>query len=485
MAWVLGMPQSSAVDSSARWGVLGFLGLAALGLFTALAFSAVRPPTVDEVERDVWKDWARAAVDDQGENIAGLLDRGRQDACQRLIANFGETVADYGDDFVLRTNVRSIRVLAKDGGVFASWRASGPIEEGGAPWRNLDLPLSPDGRREVGRLQISYKFNESTLESLPNIRRLAELHRAARWLVVAAAAVLAVAALFHVQRLRERAARLRSQQATLDLAQQMCHELRNGLWAFSLEGGNVRRVFDVVERYFHQEPKALRRAAERLGIAPADVDRLRRWIHKDLSNEHLHPETDVLSANAMARDAQRQIENFSRYIHLTVEQLDRNLLGAAAEWSPTDVRVSDAWREANELLALRFRSFGVDRVDDLDDDAWIRADRRALVHVFVNLIKNAVEAMQELPIGKRVLSFAVRNVGAEVECRLENPGRPIPPNALPRLFERGFTTKQGAGRGLGLAFVRESVDQMGGRIDVVGNEIFTAFTLRFPASGPH
>jgi signal transduction histidine kinase len=479
------MPQSNAADGSVRWGAVGFLGLAALGLFTVLAFNAVRPPTVDEVERDVWRDWARAAVDDQGENIAGLVDRGRREACQRLIDNFGEIVADYGDEFVLRTNVRSIRVLTKDGDVFASWRAGGPLEEGGAPWRELDLPLSPDGRRQVGRLQISYKFNESTLESLPNIRRLAELHRAARWLVAAAAAVLAVAAIFHVLRLRERAARLRSQQATLDLAQQMCHELRNGLWAFSLEGRNVRRVFDLVERYFDQAPKALRRAAERLGIPPADVDRLRRWMQEDLAAEHLDPDTDILSANAMARDAHKQIENFSRYIHLTVEQLDRNLLGADAEWSPTDVRASEVWREADELLALRLRSSGVERVEAVETQQdWIRADRRALVHVFVNLIKNALEAMQDLPVGRRVMRFVVRDVAGEVECRLENSGRPIPPHALPRLFERGFTTKRGAGRGLGLAFVREAVNRMGGRIDVASDESLTAFTLRFPSSGP-
>lgn len=463
-----------------RSGVLTFVGLAILAVVVTLIFMAVRPPTVEEVEQDIWRDWVRATVDSQGENIAGLVNQGRPQACQRLLTEFGQTVMDHGDDFVLRTDVNKIVVLDSSGNVFAAWKPTQPRDLGGEPWSRLDIPLTLDGQGDVGRLQVDFKFNESTLESLPNIRRLGELHDQARWLVAVLAGVLLIAAFANLQRLKERAGRLQSQQVTLDLARQMCHELRNGLWAFSLEGGNLRQLFELVEQYFEEEPKAMHQAAERIGMSAKDVEQLRRLIQRQLAREHLDPETDLLSANAMARDAQQQIESFSRYIHLTVEQLDRNLLGASSSWEPERLRVSDAWREACDLLHLRFRSSGVERSEHIETEQdWVNVDRRALVHVFVNLAKNAIEAMREQGGGRR-LTFTLRESGAMVEATVHNVGRPIPKELLPHLFDRGFSTKAGAGRGLGLSLVRDSIARMQGQIAVASDDTGTSFRILLP-----
>lgn len=478
------MSRSGVGMDLGRSGVLTFLGLAILAVVITFIFNAVRPPTVEEVEEDIWRDWVRATVDNQGENIAGLVDLGRSEACQRLLTEFGQTVANHGNDFVLRTDINRIFVLDRNGDVFASWTPTLSRNLGGEPWTLLDMPLSLEGKGDVGRLRVEYKFNESTLESLPNIRRLGQLHDRARWLVGILAGVLLVAAFANLQRIKERAGRLQSQQVTLDLARQMCHELRNGLWAFSLEGRNLRQLFDLVEGYFEQEPKVMKQAAQKLGMSAKDVEQLRRSIQRRLAEEHLEPQTDVLAANAMARDAQQQIESFSRYIHLTVEQLDRNLLGAASSWEPEYLRVSDAWREACELLQLRFRSSGVERIETFEDPRdWVFLDRRALVHVFVNLAKNAIEAMRELS-GERRMSFTLRESGTMIEAVLHNPGPPIPSHLVPHVFERGVSTKAGAGRGLGLALVRDSIARMQGSIALASDETGTRIRLLLPRKVP-
>jgi signal transduction histidine kinase len=478
------MKVSEILREFRRSGTFTYFFLAILAIVVALLFNAIRPPTVEEVERDIWQDWTRATVDTQGENIAGLLRYDRQAACEQLIKSFGRTVVEHGDRFVVRTDIRLIRVLTPAGKVFAEWHPDRSEDTDGYGWRDLVLPLGDEGEKPVGTIEVVYRFNESNLGALPNIRRLAELHNAARWLVAVIAVVMLIAAIANLQRLRERAARLQSQQVTLDLARQMCHELRNGLWAFSLEGKNIRQLLELIDSYFQSEPAALSEAAARIGMTDRDFERFRRQVKKHLATLHLDPETDVLAANDMAKDAQRQIESFSRYINLTVEQLDRNLLGTAWAWEPVTVRCLDAWHEACELLHLRFHSAGVECVEGIEtNDDWLFVDRRALVHVFVNLAKNAIEAMRESPDG-RILTFHLRRVDSIVECTIHNVGKPIPVTLLPFIFNRGFSTKAGAGRGIGLALVGESVTRMEGQISVTSNETGTSFQLRIPYQPP-
>jgi signal transduction histidine kinase len=469
------------VGDLSRTGTITLLIGAALAIIVTVLFQWLGPPSVEEVERDIWQDWARATVDSQGENIAGLLARGQQHACQELLADFGRTTTRFGDSFVLRTSVHSIRVHNQAGEPFAEWISDEATPDGDLHgWSRVLLTLSTDGARPVGSLDVLYKFNEQTLGALPNLRRLSRLHSVAVWIVMILAAAMLLAALANRQRLHERALRLKSQQVTLDLARQLCHELRNGLWAFSLEGNNLRQLFEMIDRYFTEEPTALAEAARKLNLEPKEFDRLRRQVTKFLADKQLDPQTDLLAANAMARQSQQQIESFSRYINLTVEQLDRNLLGQSLAWEPTSTRVIDCWLEACGLLELRMHSAGVTHEERIDtDDDWTYLDRRALVHVFVNLAKNAIEAMRDLP-APRVMTFQLTRLQDQVEVSLHNCGTPIDPAFLPRLFERGFSTKAGAGRGIGLALVRESVERMGGTIHVLSDASGTTFRLRLP-----
>jgi signal transduction histidine kinase len=468
-----------------RSGTWTVVILCLLAIMVTLLFQWLGPPTVEEVESDIWHDWARATVDGQGENIAGLLARNQKDACQQLLDDFGRTTTRHGESFVLRTSVQSIKVVDRQGATFAAWETGDSSASEVSPrWSQVEIPLTTETPEPIGSLQVVYKFNEQTFGALPNLRRLAWLHRLAGWLVAILALAMLGAAIANLLRLRERALRVKSQQVTLDLARQLCHELRNGLWAFSLEGNNLRRLFELIDRYFSEEPSALDDAAQRLAIDSKEMDRLRRKVKKFLADRHLDPNTDVLAANELAKESQRQIESFSRYINLTVEQLDRNLLGRSLGWEPAPVRVRDCWNEACELLALRFHSAGIEHRDRLcTDDDLVLVDRRALVHIFVNLAKNALEAMRDQrPPG--TVTFQLDRRDDHVEAVVHNSGKPIEPSILPQIFDEGFSTKSGAGRGLGLAMVKDSVERMNGVISVTSDPSGTSFRLRIPGHLP-
>ncbi|MCA1334244.1 ATP-binding protein [Pseudooceanicola marinus] len=124
----------------------------------------------------------------------------------------------------------------------------------------------------------------------------------------------------------------------------------------------------------------------------------------------------------------------------------------------------------------------------------IRADKRQLEQVLMNLVVNARDAMPEggeIRIQTELLHLdgemrrdrAVVAPGEYVQVRVSDTGHGIPPDKLPKVFEPFFTTKRvGEGTGLGLSTAYGIIKQSGGFIfiDSTPGE-GTCFTLLFPA----
>jgi signal transduction histidine kinase len=89
--------------------------------------------------------------------------------------------------------------------------------------------------------------------------------------------------------------------------------------------------------------------------------------------------------------------------------------------------------------------------------------RRELEQVFLNLVVNAGQALDEMG----VLRVRTAVVDGEIEIAVADSGRGIAPEHLDRIFDPFFTTKPvGEGTGLGLSISHEIVRRHGGRIDV-------------------
>ena len=105
-----------------------------------------------------------------------------------------------------------------------------------------------------------------------------------------------------------------------------------------------------------------------------------------------------------------------------------------------------------------------------------------LLHVFVNLITNAVQAME--CGGTLTVSSAMTPDGAQI--RVSDTGSGIPPEILEQIFEPFFTTKPpGKGTGLGLYNIKHVVHQMHGSIGVQSQPgTGSTFTVTFPPALP-
>ena len=103
--------------------------------------------------------------------------------------------------------------------------------------------------------------------------------------------------------------------------------------------------------------------------------------------------------------------------------------------------------------------------------------RRAISNVISNALRYTSEGMS--------IAVAIEEDSAAVSLTVANPGKPIPAEHLPRLFDRfyrvdGSRQRFSDGVGLGLAITRSIMRAHGGEADVRSDAAGTVFTLTFP-----
>lgn len=109
-------------------------------------------------------------------------------------------------------------------------------------------------------------------------------------------------------------------------------------------------------------------------------------------------------------------------------------------------------------------------------------DRNLLVTIIGNLIDNAMEAV--LAGGDqtdRYVKLFLTDLGDDLIIECEDRGIGIPEETSLRVFEKGFSTKEGEHRGIGLALVHHAVGKLNGFITFHKNpEGGTIFTVAIP-----
>jgi len=189
--------------------------------------------------------------------------------------------------------------------------------------------------------------------------------------------------------------------------------------------------------------------------------------------ENLADETDLDAVHAQARDIIeavkrtsaicRDLTSYSRRASLRQD----SLIGING-------KLDEALKIARYAVALQ----DIEVRKRYQPDVFVKGNPDELLHVFVNLITNAVQAMEHQGTLTLETSFAV---GTAV-VRVSDTGSGIAPELLGRIFEPFFTTKPpGKGTGLGLYNIKSVIHHMNGTIAVesqVGHG--STFTLTFP-----
>ena len=121
-------------------------------------------------------------------------------------------------------------------------------------------------------------------------------------------------------------------------------------------------------------------------------------------------------------------------------------------------------RENDEQIPIRYVG--------ADAGVWVQADKEQISQVFVNIIRNALQASPKDIIVMLNAVYSAR----EVQISISDDGTGIPEDIQARIFQPNFTTKSN-GNGLGLAISKHIVEGSGGRIEFETSPKGTTFYI--------
>jgi len=155
------------------------------------------------------------------------------------------------------------------------------------------------------------------------------------------------------------------------------------------------------------------------------------------------------------------------------------------------VCLSDVLQRAYEIFSQQLKVRGIETIWNLGENLpYVMADPDRLEQVFINLLINARDAIEEkcqsavAQSADRRIIFRTYREGHSVCAEIEDTGTGISQDILGKIFEPFFTTKAvGRGTGLGLSISYQIIQDFGGSIQAVPiNGKGTCFCIRLPAA---
>ncbi|MDY6905912.1 MAG: AAA family ATPase [Thermodesulfobacteriota bacterium] len=144
--------------------------------------------------------------------------------------------------------------------------------------------------------------------------------------------------------------------------------------------------------------------------------------------------------------------------------------------------IADIIRDALTMQAESLSSQNITVTQNVEIVPAILVDKTKLIHVLINILRNARDAMNTTPMDQRNLKLSVRCRNDIVRVEATDNGQGIEPDHLKTIFAHGYTTKPD-GHGFGLHTSANYMLEMGGRMwaESDGPGKGSTFVLEFPA----
>jgi len=222
----------------------------------------------------------------------------------------------------------------------------------------------------------------------------------------------------------------------------------------------------------HKYGVLLREAVEQLAAQAIDLDAARQALDA-LSARQLRR---ALTVDSIFEDL-AIIEGSAR----SILNIKEDLIGPARQRHVQAFPLSKLLRDTVASMGI---SSDIVDFDFAEDVPLIQADPVQLERVFINLIKNAMEAMERVPVKHLRLSVRCAEEPHMVTAAVTDAGVGIPPEQLDKVWMAFYTTKgDRGGTGLGLPACAQIIGELGGKITVASEAgVGTTFSVTLPAA---
>jgi PAS domain S-box-containing protein len=201
-----------------------------------------------------------------------------------------------------------------------------------------------------------------------------------------------------------------------------------------------------------------------LAAVVANGSALRRWLSSvpaNLERARLIAERIIRDGNSAA-EVVRRIRALFKQEAPTKAPLDINeVIAEVLRLASDEIQEKNIWVETGLEENLPMTS----------------ADRIQIQQVLMNLVRNAIEAMQEIKDRRRLLSIRSRRDTTNIIVEIRDHGRGL--ENAEKIFDPFFTTKTD-GMGMGLAISRSIIEAHDGRLSAITGKDGTTFSFTLP-----
>ena len=215
-------------------------------------------------------------------------------------------------------------------------------------------------------------------------------------------------------------------------------------------------------------------------VQQSEIEAQRKLI-RVLTHEIMNSLSPIISLSDMLTENNRQLDEDSTEALNAINRRSKGLLKFVENYRklsrlsqphPEWMRIGDFFDSLRTLFPEPFIEFRIE-----DPDIQLQLDGHQMEQVLINLIKNAVEAVDENPAV--IVSTKADHPNHRFMIIVSDNGCGISPDAVDSIFLPFFTTKSG-GSGIGLSLSRQIVSMHGGTISFYSSSSGSTFTILLP-----
>lgn len=263
-----------------------------------------------------------------------------------------------------------------------------------------------------------------------------------------------------------------------EVATNVLHDVGNALTSIVVDSGLMRQSLSSSR-------------VGRLKLVSALLEEQRhdlpRFFARDPRGAHL---VDYLSGLAQEltqeqTSLQGTLDSLSKNVSRVRAIIQMQQTYASSTLLPEECELEELLEDALRLHQGVLEREGIQVTREVKPLPRVKVDRYKVLQILFNLFSNACHALESKSPADRRLEIRLEERGGWARIQVKDSGVGIAPEVKPKLFNQGFTTREG-GQGIGLHSSAIAAQLLGGRLTLEseGRDQGATATLEFPVAPP-